>query len=470
MQAVSTPVPGAPTPEITDTPAPLPACTGTEPLPSAAHTVQANLAYRQQMVTVQQQIRYVNRTGAVLSKLVLDVEPNRWPAAFKLDSLTLDGDRPPQNYELTGRRLTVDLPQQLAIACPVTLNLAFTLRIPQIGAGLDGFHGYFGFGSRQINLSDALPMMATYDRNGWLLHDAPAVGEQVVVDPADWDVTLHVDGARDTLIVAGPGAVTQPDPKTWHFVQTGARDFSLSLSEQFHLLKQMSPNGVGVELYYFDESEDSLTRATYALDMATKAIAYYSVLFGQFPHQRYVVVQGDFPDGMEFTDLVFVSGDWFHTYSGSPASYLTLITVHETAHQWWYARVGSDQAVHPWLDEALATYSEYIFIEQHFPELRSWWWQFRVDHYIPPDFNDRTVNKSVYDFTEVRPYINAVYLHGARMLDAFRSKLGTAAFLDWLHAYADAGSGKIATPDLFWSVLTPAQMDQIVPIRDKYMG
>src|SRR4029079_684782 len=35
-----------------------------------------------------------------------------------------------------------------------------------------------------------------------------------------------------------------------------------------------------------------------------------------------------------------------------------LVAVHETAHQWFYAMVGDSQALHPWLDEAFATYAE----------------------------------------------------------------------------------------------------------------
>ena len=35
--------------------------------------------------------------------------------------------------------------------------------------------------------------------------------------------------------------------------------------------------------------------------------------------------------------------------------------VHETAHQWWYSLVGNDQTRWPFLDEALAGFSEYVY-------------------------------------------------------------------------------------------------------------
>ena len=34
---------------------------------------------------------------------------------------------------------------------------------------------------------------------------------------------------------------------------------------------------------------------------------------------------------------------------------------HETAHQWFYSLVGNDQALDPWLDEALATWAQAVF-------------------------------------------------------------------------------------------------------------
>src|SRR5690606_13239018 len=147
-------------------------------------------------------------------------------------------------------------------------------------------------------------------------------------------------------------------------------------------------------------------------DVASKSMAKFADLFGPYPHSRIAVVEGDFPDGMEFSGMVFVSRDWFTRWPGTGASYLTIITVHEIAHQWWYAGVGSDQALAPWLDESLATYSEYIFYEEYYPDLKDWWWSFRVDAYSPQGFVDSTV----YEFSSIREYINAVYLRGAHML------------------------------------------------------
>jgi len=51
---------------------------------------------------------------------------------------------------------------------------------------------------------------------------------------------------------------------------------------------------------------------------------------------------------------------------GTVLNNLIDIGVHETAHQWWFASVGNNQALEPWLDEALATYSERLFYEKNY--------------------------------------------------------------------------------------------------------
>ena len=86
------------------------------------------------------------------------------------------------------------------------------------------------------------------------------------------------------------------------------------------------------------------------------------------------MVEADFLDGMEYDGLYFLSKGFYNLYSGGPADYLTAIAAHETSHQWWYSAIGNDQALEPWLDEALATYSERLFYENLHPEGLVWWW------------------------------------------------------------------------------------------------
>ena len=458
-----------PTVSATETPASFGNCQLTAGQPAIDYTVVTNLNYPQRAMLVEQSARYINRTNTSLPQIVFSVESNQVPDAFLLNEVLVE--REPAGYELTGRRLTVDLPQTLEPGCALELQLRFQLKVPQIGEGFSAYRGFLGYSPRQLNLGNWLPAIVPHLEGEWVFRDAALIGEQTVLDVADWDVRVNVSGMPETLEIAGPGEVERPGERSWQFVAHHTRDFTLSLSDQFRIAQEQTSSGVTVELYTFDDAVvttaqgDSVDGAAHALDVAVKSLAMYEDLFGPYPHARLAIVEGDFPDGMEFSGLVFVSRDWFTRFTGDPASFLTIITVHEVAHQWWYAGVGSDQALNPWLDEALATYSEYVFIEEYYPHLREWWWSWRVDNYTPQGF----VDSDVYQFASIREYINAVYLLGARMLHELRLNLGTEAFFEMLRQYYEAGSGRIVSADVFWSVLSEEQLATIQPIRQRYL-
>jgi hypothetical protein len=460
-----------PTPEITETPVPCPQTGG---LPTVRHEVDIDLDYTSRNAAVNQTTSYINRTSDPLNQIVFSIEPNRVPQAFMLESVAANGSPVPA-FELTGRMLTVELSEALQPGCALSITLAYQLQIPMIGDGINGYQGYFGYSGRQINFGNALPVASPRANGEWVNHPTANVGEQYVAESSDWHVSLSIANAPENLILAAPGRVEEPESNHWDMTLPAARDFTFSLSDAFHVMSQTSANGVVVEMYTFDDAiiqgvNGSINGAAHALEAATRAVEMFSDLYGQYPYERLVIVQGDFPDGMEHSGITFVGGDWFRTYNGTPQSYLFLITIHEVAHQWWYGQVGNDQAYTPYLDEALATYSEMVFLEEFYPELRDWWWAFRVDSFVPSDFTGASVDSTVYVFDTIRAYINAVYLRGAQMLEVLREDLGTDAFFDWLRQYAAVGAGRVMSAESFWSLLTPEQLAQTEATRSQYLS
>jgi aminopeptidase N len=172
------------------------------------------------------------------------------------------------------------------------------------------------------------------------------------------------------------------------------------------------------------------------------------------------IVEADFLDGMEFEGLFFLSKGFYNLYDGKPNSYLGAITVHETAHQWWYGQVGNDQAIEPWLDEAICTYSEALYFEANHPEGMDWWRQVRVNFYQP----EGKVNQAAADFRGYIPYRNAVYLRGALFLEALRQRIGDDAFFGALQSLVAAHQyrGIITAGDFFSAVREQSPAD----IRD----
>ncbi len=459
LHAVASPIP-----EVTPTPG---ACQPAEQ-PTTRHIVRAEVSYQQHRAYVRQHVRTVNRETAGWNEIVFDVEPNRFAGIFTLNTLT--ANREVLSYELTGRRLTVELAEPLEPGCAVEFDLDFTITVPLIGQGIGSSVGYLGYSENQLNLGQWLPALAYRSAGEWITHEVVAVGEQTVIEVADWDVTVLVGDAPDGLVVAAPGTVVEHAGNRWRYSAANAREFTVSMSPHYERLAETAANGVEVEVYTFaDGLAGGIDNAQQALDAAAQALTLYADLFGAFPYPRFVVVQGDFPDGMEFSGIVFVSDQWFRSNNGTPESYLTIITVHETSHQWWYARVGSDQALEPWLDEAFATYSEYVFYSERYPDLKDWWWNFRVNAFVAGQTGLARVDTSVYEFNTVREYINAVYLRGAHLLDDLRDDLGTDAFFDWLRRYAHEEQDKVVTSDALWLLLTPEQLEATRETRGQYL-
>jgi len=433
------------------------------------HRVAATLDYAAKSVDVAQEIIYTNRTEVAFSDLVLAVEANSWDGAFDLKQITRAGNT--TTFALNANELTIPLPAPLNPGCAVTIQLVYSIDVPQMGIGLSSFKGYFGYSERQMNLALWLATPAARLNNTWLVHEPQPIGEQTVLEQADWEVTFNVENAPDTLQIAAPGTSEQLDDNRWRYVHTDARDFALSLGESYRTISRTTQDGTQIEVTHFGDvvrtlpDGSTVNGATHTLEVAVQAVEQYSSLFGEYPYERLVIVQGDFPDGMEFSGFVFVSTNWFYSFEGGVQNYLTLITVHEISHQWWYARVGNDAAYAPWLDEALATYSEYIYYEEFHPDLKNWWWSFRVAWYNPQG----DVDSNVYEYESARDYINAVYLRGVQMLHNLREDIGTQEFFDLLADYAQAGDGAVATPDLFWSLFTPEQLAATSGTRTNFL-
>lgn len=437
-------------------------------------TIDATVDYANKTADVTQIVRYRNDETIDLSEVVFAIEPNAQADVFTLTSLAIgDDDTGTEPYHTLDRsRLTVRLPNTLNPGCTATISLAFTLNIPRIGIGLNAGKGYFGYSDRQINLGHWLPTPAVRLDGTWIVNNVQTIGEQNILEQADWDVTLTVTGVSN-VIVAAPGTLetSESDDLRWHYTFESARDFPISLSPTWQVETATTRNGVIVEVYHFGDTIRTLESgqvngAAHTLTISVQAMEQFSALFGLYPYERMLVVQGDFPDGMEFSGLVYVSTNWFYSFDGGIQNYLSLITIHEVAHQWWYLIVGNDAANTPWLDEALATYSEYIYIEEYYPELRDWWWSFRVAWFNP----EGAVDSDVYTFETARDYINAVYLRGVQMLQNLRDDVGTETFFEILATYAQQARGEVATAELFWSLFTPEQLENTATTRDAFLN
>ena len=224
-----------------------------------------------------------------------------------------------------------------------------------------------------------------------------------------------------------------------------ARCFAFLASTDYQFI-QDTPSGVPLRVYYLPGYAEA---AQAVLDTAGRAIGIFDDRFGPYPAKGLVAAQNAYNGSMEYSGLISLSNQAFQIYSDSPRALLVSLTVHETAHQWWYGAVGNDQVHDPWLDEALAKYSELLFYERYAPELTRWWWENHIYVKDPTGPIDRTI----YDFESTSQYTQQVYLQGARFLADLRARIGDEAFFAFLRDYRDAGEGRLVGPADFFAVL-----------------
>jgi aminopeptidase N len=225
---------------------------------------------------------------------------------------------------------------------------------------------------------------------------------------------------------------------------------------------------VRVRAYVFPEH---LEAGFAALEAISKSVELFSSIYGTYERPSLSLVESTFSDGIEFDGLFYLGQEYFAVYKSGARNYLTALSAHETAHQWWYAMTSSDQALEPWLDEALCTFSERLFYESVHPEDVEWWLQTRIQTYTPQG----AVNSSIYDFSAFRPYVNAVYLRGAEFLGDLRDKMGSSAFEAFLQDYFSTLNSKsekdqlgLATAETFWQVIANHYEGDLKDLRSEY--
>lgn len=441
--AVATPIP-QPTPvasAVTSTPSATPVIDRRKTL----YSIQAQINYNRHFLVVEEQIDYANETGDVLSDLLLAVEPNIHPGAFKLNGLKA-GDNPISNYSLESNQLKFALSTPLLPANSIQLSLSYELNLPFIPPPSNDVRAsIFGYSARQANLVDWYPSIVPYQSGkGWVIHNPWFYGEHQVYEKSDFKVEVTLVDPPANLILAAAAQATISGNR-YSYTHRNARNFTFSASNMY----QVYATNVGSTVVTSYVFPFDATGGRTALNDAAKSLELYNRLFGAYPHDSLTVVEADFHDGMEFDGLYFLSKGFYSTYDGTPKGYLTLIGVHETAHQWWYGRVANDQALEPWLDEALATYSELLFYSNVHPDLIKWWWDYRVDYFQPAGW----VNLRIYDYGGSYPYRDGVYLRGVRFLDQVRQRIGDATFMEFIKDYAVGNADKIVTAQTFFDTL-----------------
>jgi hypothetical protein len=464
-----TPTPtSAPTEEATSTAtnepttAPSPTHTAT-PLPlngqQTRYDIELTINYYNRFITASSRSRYTNKTQSPINEMIFIIYPTIFQNAIYVKSIELGDGTPVSNFRWDGHRMVIPLDSPLLPGEQIEFVHDFELYMPDRA-------GTFGQTDHQLNLSYWFPMIPVRTESGWdyyeiSLVNSQFIGENFFFENADFNVRLEFTDRAENMKVAAGALPREEDGALVYEMKLG-RTFTLSISDVY-VIAEREVLGTKILSYTYPEEAAS---GEAAADLAVDAINLFTEYYGPVMRDLVSIVEVDFDHNMEFDGLIMISRGIFMFYNNTPETNLTIITPHEVSHQWFYSLVGNNQAMEPWLDESLATYSEALFYEHYYPDLVSWWWENRVDGHSPTGFVDNTI----YLEQGYTAYRNSVYLNGAHFMQDLRDTIGDEAFFNFIKAYALEHRYQIATGEDFFSTLAAYTDEDLTALLEQYFA
>ena len=334
--------------------------------------------------------------------------------------------------------LYVHLERPLYPEDKVTLDIGFIVKLAEVNHRT-------GVTKHTVNLGNFYPILCGIQGGGFVETVYYSNGDPFLSDCADYRVTFT---APKDYVVASTGEIMEErtlESKKVHTMSAlNVRDFAIVLSENFRI----STTKIGdttLSYYYYDDASPVKT-----LGLIEESFSFFEETFGEYPYSNYAVVQTGFCfGGMEYPCLVLVSDSLVETGR-------TRVTVHETAHQWWYGVVGSNQIEEAWQDEGLVEYSTLLFFEAYekygftrealvkeaMEEYRSYY-----DVYGSVlGRADTRMSRHLKEFISDYEYKCLAYDKGVLMWDTLRKSVGEKKLLDGLRRYYSTCRYQVATP------------------------
>jgi aminopeptidase N len=377
----------------------------------ATYDVHANLHWSARRLVVSSTALVTNNTDEPVDALTF----NLVPAAIGhmvLDGVTVGPDadnEAPADATVDGQSVIVNLAASLDPGGQTAVTIDYTA----------------SFGKRSRNkgylLQKVRGIATAYRWVPWLSVDypfaTPTFGEPFVTGVSDEvDVTITTDRPL-TIASTGHETSLSDDGLTHTFVAHNVRDFNFAASPKYQTQTEQWGD-VTITWYYTTLSYNKIHKWT------LRAVQHYADRVGPYGYKYLNVAEMGSFLGMESPGMV-----WISNHRPSLVKYLT---VHELAHEWFYAVVGNDQATEPFADESLAEFLTRDLLGQ-------------TNSSCAQDDLDR----EVYGYSATC-YYPTLYVQGADYIQNYRLAVGEDAFWTGLRQYYADYSFKIGgTQQLF---------------------
>ena len=430
------------------------------------YTITATLNTAERTLQGKMHLRFTNREQSPIYELYLRLYPNlrQYGGRLRVSGVWSAGSPLPFEYDRADTALKIPCTPPIQPGQWAELDAAFTLSWPAVDEGWVLFGESAGF----LSLPYFYPTLAVHNGQGWHLDIPPAFADAGFSEAAFYDVWLTLP---TSLTLAGTGIqveelLQEGGMKQVHWRAGPVRDFVILGHARY---QELVREACGARIHSFFLPEDRAAGQA-ALDYAASALCVYSDAYGPYPFTVMTVAEAPLTfHGMEFSGLNLLGMDTYRSHRDE----LRYLTIHEVAHQWWYAQVGNDPYNCAWLDEGLAEYSSYtyyarVYGREEAERLRTLRWEGPYA-YARSQGQDKVLAQPADQFVSQRLYESMVYAKAALFFDALRRAVGDDVYYAILQTYVRQYRFRIAAPADFFQVAGEVSRRDLTPLIQQWV-
>lgn len=399
-------------------------------------------------LNVKQITDFINNTGTQLNYIHFNFYPNAITSQNKKGSVKFNNIKANDDnikYTLTpnSNTLKIELDEPLPNGSSIEIEFDYIINLPDIEERL-------GFGKDTYNFGNWYPILSVFD-DSWYTHDYTNIGDPFFSEIANYKVSITTP--KDYIVATSGEILSKYETSeytVWDIKGDSLREFAWVASKNFTMYQDVV-DGIDINLYITNKNKNLASKI---MKSTKTSISTFNNIFGRYPYAKFNVVSTNMVGGMEYPNIVFINEQFFNTQY---TERLSRIITHEVAHQWWYSAVGNNQIEEAWLDEGLATFSEYLYTKYLYDnnEGTNYYSRFIKGYYLDKKqylTNDEIILKPIDKFTSRLDYSSLVYRKSAMFLKEIEDDYGSKVMLDILKTYYDKYKFKTATSRNFIDV------------------
>ncbi|GEO08063.1 M1 family metallopeptidase [Segetibacter aerophilus] len=371
------------------------------------YNIKAQLNDKENSVTGSETIVYKNNSPQSLSYIWFHIYPNAYKnqstALFqqiKSDAQRKEKLKQPTTGYISNLAFTVNgskamiephpnaqyidvikvvLPKPLQPGDSATIATPFKVQLPS-------YFSRSGFADGEFMVCQWYPKPAVFDKDGW--HEMPYLDMgEFYSEYASYNVNITLPsqyivsatgilqtpseaalyktiGAFNTANKAGKEPklyvpTSAAETKTLNYYADSVPDFAWFADKGFIIEYDTLSlqSGKVIDAYTFHHN-NSNTQWANSIDYVKDAVKHYSAWIGEYAYPTVQAVEGpknNSSGGMEYPTVTLI------TSPDAKPQTLDAVIAHEVGHNWFMSMLGSNERIHPWMDEGMNSYYQFRY-------------------------------------------------------------------------------------------------------------